>query len=441
MSLAEAMHTFKGTFHTGVVKGEKLKPEKLEYVVPYKNYVTGVLKDLKGKALLDQLDKWVEYGTIEAEARDAIAAVAGNPEWMDLSDQYFVLLGAGAAMGPLRILLALGANIIAIDLNAPRVWENLVKLARESPGTMYFPLSKPNSQITNDKDLFASAGCNLFTQTPEIANWINSLFPAEHLVIGGYAYMDGFLHVKVALAMDAIMKSACEARKNVTLAFLCTPTDVHVVTEAAHKASHQNYTKAKFWQKLIEKLPGRLLEKNVQPSVKTTSGKELYITDGLVVEQGPNYALAKRMQHWRAMVARSEGFAVCSNVAPSTATESVVHNAQFAAAYGGIHYFRPMEIMYQQTSNAVMGALLIHDIRNLKGVAKPSTKLDSPLELFTSGAFHGGIWRVGYKFGKLGPISFMIYYLGKYKPYVLLMLALFVALFAFMIIRGPPHNW
>ena len=66
-----------------------------------------------------------------------------------------------------------------------------------------------------------------------------------------------------------------------------------------------------------------------------------------MVAQGPNYALAKRLQHWRAALAHSQGHTVCSNVAPSTATKSVVHNAQFAAAYGGMHHFAPMEVMYQ----------------------------------------------------------------------------------------------
>ena len=34
------------------------------------------------------------------------------------SDMHFVLLGAGSAMGPLLMLLSLGANIIAIDYHA-----------------------------------------------------------------------------------------------------------------------------------------------------------------------------------------------------------------------------------------------------------------------------------------------------------------------------------
>jgi hypothetical protein len=34
-----------------------------------------------------------------------------------------------------------------------------------------------------------------------------------------------------------------------------------------------------------------------------------------------------------------------------------VHNKSFAAAYGGMRAFKPMEIFYQETSLAVIGAL------------------------------------------------------------------------------------
>ena len=40
------------------------------------------------------------------------------------------------------------------------------------------------------------------------------------------------------------------------------------------------------------------------PAVKGEDGQEYYINDGIVLPQGPNYALAKRLQHWRAMLAR-----------------------------------------------------------------------------------------------------------------------------------------
>ena len=80
------------SYFTGFIKGTKPKPEKFQMEVGYKN------KIIKEKELLDQLDKWVQYGTIEPEAREAITACVNNPQWLDLSDRYFVLLGAGSAM-------------------------------------------------------------------------------------------------------------------------------------------------------------------------------------------------------------------------------------------------------------------------------------------------------------------------------------------------------
>jgi len=56
--------------------------------------------------------------------------------------------------------------------------------------------------------------------------------------------------------------------------------------------------------------------------------------DGTVGDQGPNYILAKRLQHWRAVIEFTKGHTISSNIAPSTATASVTSNAQFAAAYG-----------------------------------------------------------------------------------------------------------
>jgi len=436
MKLPEAMSTFTGSFETGVIKGNKSRPKQYEYEVPYNDKV------LKGKALLDQLNKWASYGTIEPEARDAIAAVANNSEWLDLSDLYFVLLGAGAAMGPLQVLLAHGANVIALDLDRAPIWDRLIKLVKDSPGTLIFPLKKPQEGL-KEHEICASAGCNLFTQTPEIKNWLLTVEPNKPLIIGGYAYLDGALFVKVAMAMDAIIKGVLEKRKDTALAFLCSPTDVFVIPEAAHKAMVENNKSAPAWQKFIASTLsfGRFLTPNARKPVKAKDGKTYYICNGLVVPQGPNYALAKRLQHWRCMLAWSQGHIVSTNIAPSTATRSVVHNKQFAAAYGGMHHFKPMEIMYQETSNAVMGALLIHDIRNPKSFAHPETPLTNPVQLFSGGAFHGGVWRIGYQMGSIGELSAAVYYLKVYRPYLFAGLASVVGFVSFVISKGPPHTW
>lgn len=135
--------------------------------VPYKDQV------LTGKALEEQVDEWVSYGTIEPSAGSAIKEVSQKGEWRDLSDKYFVLLGAGSAMGPLKLLLELGANIVAIDLDRPGIWKRLLDLAENSCGTITFPLKQGKSQasLSTRDELCAAAGANLLAHTPEILNW------------------------------------------------------------------------------------------------------------------------------------------------------------------------------------------------------------------------------------------------------------------------------
>ena len=84
-------------------------------------------------------------------------------------------------------------------------------------------------------------------------------------------------------------------------------------------------------------------------------GEDRYIVDAVVNDQGPNYILAKRLQHWRAIVSKEDGCLVSTNIAPATATASVVSNKLFALAYKGQHHFKPLEVSQQETSNAVMG--------------------------------------------------------------------------------------
>jgi len=421
MKLKEAMSSLPGSFETGFIKGTKPKSTS-PFVVPYKG------TPLSEAALLEQLNKWAAYGTIEPSARDAIAWVVNNPSCLDLSKRHFVLLGAGSAMGPLLVLLSLGANVIAVDLNLERIWDRLLKLAKESSGTLTFPLSKPASQIPIE-DLAKFAGCNLFTQTPEVKNWLVDVAPGSDLVIGGYAYLDSAAHVQVSLAMVAIMEGVMAVRPGTSFAFLCSPTDVFVSPPEAVDAVKANLKNVPLWQKAVQALSGgRVLKPNLR---KPVNGQ--VVVNGIVVAQGPNYALAKRLQHWFAIIARSKSFAVSSNVAPSTATVSVVHNAQFAAAYGGFKYFKPMEVFMQDTSNAVMGALLIHDVANPKSVAHPSVPLANQILLFSGNSFHGGIWRNAFTIDSIGAVAAVAYYLNKYAPYLGVGAASFGAYLAWLI--------
>jgi hypothetical protein len=118
---------------------------------------------------------------------------------------------------------------------------------------------------------------------------------------------------------------------------------------------------------------------------------------------------------------------VSINIAPATATASVVHNKTFASAYGGMRAFKPMEIFYQETSLAVMGALLIFDISSPSSMANPSNKLANPMALMSHAAFHGGAMRCLYMYTSIGELAVLLFYV---KRHAFAVVAALVAVFA-----------
>jgi hypothetical protein len=287
-TFAEAMSAKNDAkFFTGYVRGE-VAPEKDRKVeIAYKG------RKISGDELKAQVRKWVDYGTIEPSAGDAIILCSENPKWIDLSDRYFVLLGAGSAMGPLEVLLSLGANVVAIDLDRPFIWKRLIESARNSSGSITFPMTKEQKDCATDDEVYGCAGCNLFTETPIVRDWLVDLYPGKAFTIGSYAYLNGALHVQVSLAMDAICRDLCARREagKTSLAYLCTPTDLHLVPKEAHDAAVSNYadySKRPFCS-VMKLLGGRkVLRKNVRDPVSGTGG-DFYYVNGISVAQGPNY--------------------------------------------------------------------------------------------------------------------------------------------------------
>jgi hypothetical protein len=110
----------------------------------------------------------------------------------------------------------------------------------------------------------------------------------------------------------------------------------------------------------------------------------------MVAQQGPSYALAKRLQRWRAAVARDAGVTVSMNVAPPTRTRSVVKNRALAAAYAGAHRFG-VEVFEPATANVLMAAVLVHDLHTGGGPTH-----EHPWQDEAYAAVHGGLWRTAY---------------------------------------------
>jgi hypothetical protein len=362
-----------------------------ELAIPYHGRL------LVGADLRHQLDVWVANGVVEPSFAHALELLIAHPEWLDLTGEHVAVLGAGAEMGPTTCLLDWGATVWGVDLPRPELWRRVIADAEHRAGRLRVPVPASGgldrSALTGSA-LAALAGADLLTQAPEVRTWLAGI-PGP-FTLGNYVYADGPLHVRASLAIDAIGADLAAAGRDVMLAWLATPTDVFAAPIEAVEESRRRWRSAGLWR--YARSPLRLagaFERNYPETVWTATGVEYGICDCLVPQQGPNYLLAKRLQRWRAMAAREDGVRVSLNVAPSTRTHSVVKNKALAAAYAGAGRFG-LEIFEPETSNAIMAALLVHDLRNPKASSNPDVPIVHPMQLFVDGACHGGLWRSEY---------------------------------------------
>lgn len=379
------------------IRGRATREEELS--IPYQG------RRLFGDELRAQVDAWVQRGIAEPSFAEALTLVLDNPDWLDLRDVDIALLGAGAEMAPTRSLLRWGARVHAIDLPQPTVWERLVGITRNTPGTLRIPIqlgpegSPPfvvdgDVHPDDDSTICAAAGTNLVTRTPEIRTWLAEI--DQPFVLGNYAYADGAVHAQLSMAGEAIMSSLQRDRDDITLAFLATPTDVFAVPNECVEDSRAKWEHRGLGGILQAPLRlARQFEPNYPTVYTTAQGSRIGLNDSIIPQQGPNYILAKRIQRWRALVARAEGTPVSLNLAPATRTRSVVRNRALAAAYAGAGRFG-VEVFDPSTSTTLMAALLVHDLRNPNSSANPATALSNPMDLFTQAANHGGLWRTAY---------------------------------------------
>ena len=337
---------------------------------------------LRGEDLRRRLDAWVSAGVVEPSCAEAVGEVVAHPEWLRLEGRTIAVLGAGAEMGPLTALLRWGASVAGVDLPRAGLWERVLDVARRGAGTLVVPALEAGAG-----DRSEDLGVDLVPEVPAVADWLAAR-PGS-LVLGNYVYADGAANVRVSTAVDALTLRLQAARPDTALAFLATPTDVFAVPGEAVAFSTRAYdTRSRTGKVLGRPLrtlsAGRLLRRAYVP------GTDPGISDSLVAQQGPNYALAKRLQRWRATVARAAGTTVSMNVAPPTRTRSVVKNRALAAAYAGAHRFG-VEVFEPATANVLMAALLVHDLHTGGGPAH-----EHPWQDEAYSAAHGGLWRTPY---------------------------------------------
>jgi hypothetical protein len=365
------------------------EPERV-LSVPYRG------ERLSGDALLRRLEAWVTAGVIEPSCADAVAKVAASPQMLALPGRTVAVLGAGAEIGPLSVLLSWGVRVAAVDLPSPAIWERVLNVARGSAGTLLIPVA--GDAAADGPDLAKRAGFDLAADVPAVADWLAGI--EGPLTLGNYAYADGAANVRVASAVDALTVRLAAERRDVALAFLATPTDVFAVPAEAVVQSAGAYAgrspAAKLGSWPLRALSGGRLLRPAYPA-----GADPGICDSLIAQQGPNYVLAKRLQRWRATVARAGGATVSMNVAPPTRTRSVTKNRVLAAAYAGAGRFG-VEVFEPATTKTLMAALLVHDLETGGGGPQQDGSVQDgsgqahPWQDEARAAAHGGLWRIAY---------------------------------------------
>ena len=367
-------------------------PAPARWEVPYQG------GRLAGDALARRIDAWAAAGVIEGSTAQALHLARSHPDWFDLSDRQLVLLGAGSEAGPLAWLASWRANIVAIDLPRGPMWKRIARQVVAGNGRLTAPLAAAAAPGGDALQDLQSAGCDMLTQTPELAAWLRQLDgPLDLFAI---AYLDGEKHVRVSLAMDALVDACAAADRRASFAWMATPTDVFAVPQALAEGVMRAYQDRGTLKRLAQAglragSGGRSFVPHIEGLVDADDGSRWGVVDGLVIEQGPNYALAKRLQQWRALVARAAGHVASINVAPSTTTASVLSSPALAAGFRGAKAF-DIEVFEPSTTNALMAAMWVHDLRNPQANAHPRVALPHPLQLLVEGANHGGLWRVPY---------------------------------------------
>lgn len=368
-------------FETVTVQGSGPRVEEL--VVEYKG------TPLSGDALLRQLDDWVRRGITEPSFAEAVGMVVRHPDWLDLRDRTFGVVGAASQMGPYKQLMAWGATVAAVDLPRPGTWFSLAAAAARGSGTLLAP-----SREAGDGRI-DHAGANVLTELGPLTRWLAEA-PGP-LTVGNYTYADGGLFVRLAVAVDAMLVRLAEMREDLSLTYLASPADAFTVPmDAVRMAQDRDAALnpvAMSGRAIRLATRGALAKPNYEGNVLDTATGQVGLMGAIIAGQGPNYLLAKRLQRWRMEIARAEGTLSSVHVAPPTRTASVHHNAAMAHRQ---HVTAPLgiETFDAETTEALAGAILVHDLRNPSSPAHPDSPLAHPLDAFHFAANPGGRWRI-----------------------------------------------
>ena len=259
-----------------------------EFELPYRG------QRLRGRTLHDQLDAWERAGILEPSAAEArprgrrpsgVAAAGGSHRRR---------AGRGRRDGPAAAAAPWGATVAAVDLPTPAIWERVVGIASSAAGRLLVPVTAGSG----GDDLARDAGADLLAEVPAVADWLGGprrapgpgqlplrrrRHPRPRLRGGRRARHSR--HGRAARHRARLPGHPDRCLRRCRTTRWRTPTAPTTSARAPPRWSAARCAGC---------LAGRLLHRAYPP------GADLGIGDCLVPAQGPNYALAKRIQRWRA---------------------------------------------------------------------------------------------------------------------------------------------
>ena len=332
---------------------------------------------LRGAALDAKFDDMAAAGELSP---DAAATLKKVPKDLALHGRCFVVFGASSEVGPCRRLLERGATVLAVARKNVKKWAALIAYARTTAGTLYVPVAL-GSGPRGDLDAAVNAGCDVLRDLPEVKTWLAEACFAP-LVVGCYTYLDGDRHVRVVAACDAIAQALVaetRAGRDMAYAYLGSPGTAH--RRPAEAAARADAARAALpaWQRLLV----------AAGALRVATGTTF---DGLLNLQGPNYALAKTMQMWRAVAAKHDHHVVSCPMAPAVRTRSMLKSAAVAAALKGGPRFGATSYS-PEFASAVMALLLMAHVTDPDNAhASPHAALGGVFDTFARDGFTGGLW-------------------------------------------------
>ena len=306
----------------------------------------------------------------------------------------------------------MGATVLAV----PRPGQKNGKLctfALQTSGTLVAPVlgADADTEVTSaDDEIVSRMGADLLSLPRTLSSWILAFCkPSTRCVVGTYVYLDSERHVRATMATDVIAKTLCEARKSTVLSYLGSPATVHTIPPSAYRDSIEAYKGEKYskwWHGTASFFLGLGgYRRNAREPIKR-GDDSIHVFNGLLVAQGPNYAVAKHLQMWRCLVASADGHKVTTPMTPPATTDSVMHSSTMAVAMKGLSAFPPMRPFSPSTVSPLMAIVSVAMLIRPES-KRTSTSIDHPYQIFEQSAFHGGNWRIGYRQEDLGSAIYL----------------------------------